>query len=475
MKYLPSLLLATGLVVALNAQTPAPTSTPAPKPAGDPFVKNPADAAANDGDQQRNPPNILIIFEAYSMTREDAAALLEAEVHGAARYRRVQELVKAGKARLRTLTSMVTKSGQRAVTEAIDEVRYVTNFTANVPMKGLAPSSWETRNAGETLEVEPVSGPDGHLCDLNLVPQRVSLAKFYDVGGMAGDPSASQPLFNTQKITTSVTTDENVPYYLGTYTPPPAQGAPNDAGSPEVWLSFVHTSTQKVPQPAAKPAIRDDAPVTADLEYTCYSLDRADAHDLLVPLPPIEKAWEKVQALAAEKKAQLEFVTSLRTKSGQRAVVEEIHEVRYAVEFNPPSLTGAPNTGSVTLNFAGQETGPIARNQISPGTPGKIDTRNAGITAEVEPVIQADANTVDLNQVVSNVRYLGTLQVPGAGAEYQPQPLFQTSKVTTSESVASGRRTLISTFNPPGADGVNDHTDSGRTWLLFVKATVVTP
>lgn len=469
MKYLPATLLLGAFTFSLAAENPKPA------PAGDPFVKNPLDAPANNAAQQERATNLLIVFDSYSMSREDAAALLEAETHGAARYRRVQELAKAGKARLRTTTALVTKSGQRAVSEAIDEVRYPTNFVAAIPAQVPTATTWETRNVGDTFEVEPVAAPDGRICDLNLVPQHVSLANFADLAGAGDDPATTQPFFNAQKLTTSVSTDENTPYYLGTFTPPPAQGAPNNSGSPEVWLAFVHTSIQKLPllDPNAAPKFK--LPVAVDLEYSCYSLDQAEAHQILVPLPNLATAWEKVHALAADKKAKLEFITSIRTKSGQRTVVEEIHEVRTTAEYNPPSLRSKEFASSLHITFAGQENEGIPRGQTYPGHPTKIDSRNAGITAEAEPVIYPDGNTVDVNHVIQHVRYLGPLKVPGVGAHYLPQPLFQTSKVTTSQAMTSGIHTLVGTFNPPGADGVNDQADSGRIWLLFMRATVVEP
>lgn len=486
MKYLPSTLLIGALTFALQAQTPAPktnppASTPAPKPAGDPFVKNPGDAPAEDAQKEDESPNVLVVFEAYSLNKTDAATLLETEANSAARYRRVVDMTKAGHARLQTLQAIVTKSGQRAVTEAIDEVRYATEFAEPVGGKSVStPTAWETRNAGDSFELEPVAGPDGHYCDLNLVPARVTLAKFQDAAGSLEDPATSVPIFNNQRITTSVTTDEGVPSYLGTFTPPPVQGADNNAGPGEVWLAFVHSSIQKTPVPADKSPMKADMPAAVNFEYACYSLDRAAAREILVPVPAIGAAWDKVHALAAEKKAQLEFITSLRTKSGQRAVVEEIQEVRFATEYNPAArATSQESSKTVDSNGETKSTTTSTRTAANaeriPGFATAFETRHAGISVEVEPVIRPDQLTVDLNHVVQNVRYLGLLKVPGVGAQYQPQPLFQSSKATTSETVVSGKYTLIGTFNSPGTDGVNEHVDSGRTCLLFVNATVVAP
>src|SRR5207253_3890259 len=44
------------------------------------------------------------------------------------------------------------------------------------------PQTFETRNTGVTLEVEPVVGPDGTTIDLNLVPQVVEFEGFINYG-----------------------------------------------------------------------------------------------------------------------------------------------------------------------------------------------------------------------------------------------------------------------------------------------------
>ncbi|PYL29279.1 MAG: hypothetical protein DMF45_06240, partial [Verrucomicrobia bacterium] len=90
------------------------------------------------------------------------------------------------------------------------------------------PSTFETRNTGVTLEVEPVVGADGATIDLNLVPQVVEFEGFINYGSpinavglnsttMAGVTTFSssvpvlltenvinQPIFSTRKVTTSV-------------------------------------------------------------------------------------------------------------------------------------------------------------------------------------------------------------------------------------------------------------------------------
>jgi general secretion pathway protein D len=139
---------------------------------------------------------------------------------------------------------VTTKSGQRAVIEIVREFRYPTTFTApQVPtfssgvgggapapavVTPTTPQTFETRNTGVTLEVEPVVGPDGVTIDLNLVPQVVEFEGFINYGSpifavgtnsvvqgnitlfslstpvLLTDNVINQPIFSTRKVTTNV-------------------------------------------------------------------------------------------------------------------------------------------------------------------------------------------------------------------------------------------------------------------------------
>jgi len=487
MKHLPSLLVG-GLLAwsaaafTLHAQAPA---------AADPFVKNPAENAA----AKANAPwqNCFVVLEVYALDKNDARGVLENERGSSARYRRTAELAKAGKARLVTLTALTTKSGQRAVTEAIDEVLYATEFNSPVDEKSIAlPSAYETRNVGDTFELEPVIAPDARTVDLNLVPNRVTLLGFRDAPGGPGDAPTSQPIFDSQKITTSVAVISGEPFYLGTLTPATPEAAPDQAG--EIWLSFLHIDVQG-PKPAdAKPAAKTGGLSLVNLEYSVYSLDRAAARELLAIPASLTGAWEKLQPLLAEKKARFEQMTTIKTKSGQHAVVEEIREVRYATEFAGPSRDGVvENTHRKTVTETAtpgprKEAGPTAtanetttvsrQDPNAPRIPGyatAFETRNSGTSVEVEPVMATDGQVIDLNHNVQIVTHRGDLKTTGIAEKYPPMPLFETRKITTSLTVAAGAHQLVGTLNPPGADGVNERTDSGRTWLVFVHATPHAP
>jgi general secretion pathway protein D len=146
---------------------------------------------------------------------------------------------------------VTTKSGQRAVIEIVREFRYPTTFTppqvpsissttqvvsgvVPVVVTPTTPQSFETRNTGVTLAVEPVVGPDGVTIDLNLVPQVVEFEGFINYGSpinavgvntIAGvtvsapvrltDNVINQPIFSTRKVTTSVNVWDGQTVVLG--------------------------------------------------------------------------------------------------------------------------------------------------------------------------------------------------------------------------------------------------------------------
>ena len=452
---------------------------------GDPFVK---EAGANEVfDLQTEWRNVVVVLEVYALPKEDALAILEGEGGSIARYQRVLDLAKTKKARLEILTALTTKSGQKATTESIDEVRYATEFQPGAA-KGMpsAESVFETRNVGDTLAVEPVISPSGEICELGLEPHRTSLAGFHELAAAPGDRAVAQPRFIMQKLSLNTSLTVGEPRYLGTLSPPGENGIATGAGA-EIWLAFLRVHYHG-PQPGeVKPPAKAARFTQPKLEYSVYSLDRAQAREILATMPTLEAPWEKLQSLLREKQARFEHLVTIETRSGQKAIVEENDERRSVTEYAPAGHTRATETTKHTpatrpapadRNNDGTEVTTLLRDtpnsEGTPGAPASVETRNAGVTIEVEPVIGPDSITVNLSHVIRSLSYRGKLKTVPASPLLE-QPLFEERRVTTSQSVTAGRHLLVGTFNPPGADGVNERTDDGRTWLLFVRVMVNEP
>ncbi|CAN5670591.1 hypothetical protein BH20VER1_BH20VER1_01450 [soil metagenome] len=168
-----------------------------------------------------------------------------------------------------------------------------------------------------------------------------------------------------------------------------------------------------------------------------------------------------IRALNQKKGVDLLSAPRVTTKSGQRAVIEIVREFRYPTQFEPPQI---PQTvGSTAGLAAGAATIPI-----TPTTPTAFETRNTGVTLEVEPVVGPDGVTIDLNLVPQVVEFEGFINygspilappsavniagiiIPGLSQSERVitpniinQPIFSSRKVTTSVSVWDGQTVVL--------------------------------
>ena len=175
-----------------------------------------------------------------------------------------------------------------------------------------------------------------------------------------------------------------------------------------------------------------------------------------------------VRALNQKKGVDLLSAPRVTTKSGQRAVIEIVREFRYPTQFDPPhvpetvgSVTTRSDVGGI-IPLGGASSVPV-----TPTTPTHFETRNTGVTLEVEPVVGPDGVTIDLNLVPQVVEFEGFinygspilapsssfLNTVTGGLVSSPQsvltpnvinqPIFSTRKVTTSVSVWDGQTVVL--------------------------------
>jgi general secretion pathway protein D len=164
-----------------------------------------------------------------------------------------------------------------------------------------------------------------------------------------------------------------------------------------------------------------------------------------------------IRALDQKKGVDLLSAPSVMARSGQRAKIEVIREFIYPTEYDPPEI---PNQfGSI----GGITTGGTSAGggfPVTPATPTAFETRNTGVTLEVDPVLGADEFTIDLNlapEVVefdgfinygspiltSSVNALGLVQPVVVTENRIEMPVFNTRKVTTQVTIWDGQTVAL--------------------------------
>ncbi|MEO6872133.1 MAG: Amuc_1098 family type IV pilus outer membrane protein [Chthoniobacterales bacterium] len=166
-----------------------------------------------------------------------------------------------------------------------------------------------------------------------------------------------------------------------------------------------------------------------------------------------------VRALNQKKGVDLLSAPRVTTKSGQRAVIEIVREFRYPTQFNPPQIPQTFNPPSQQSILPGQASQGTSF-PVTPTTPTAFETRNTGVTLEVEPVVGPDGVTIDLNLVPQVVEFegfinygspiqtfstnaLGMSQTQILTPNVINQPIFNSRKVTTSVSVWDGQTVVL--------------------------------
>jgi general secretion pathway protein D len=214
-----------------------------------------------------------------------------------------------------------------------------------------------------------------------------------------------------------------------------------------------------------------------------------------------------IRALDQKKGIDLLSAPRVTTKSGQRAIIEVIREFRYPRTYSQPQV---PSIGSTTTVVSG-----VVPVVVTPTTPQDWETRNTGVTLEVEPVVGGDATTIDLNLVPQVVEFegfinygspinaigvntVGNVISTSVPIELTPnvinQPVFSTRKVTTSVSVYDGQTVVLGGLMREDVQRTEDKTPiigdvplvgrlfrsnveqhTKKNLVIFVTARIITP
>jgi general secretion pathway protein D len=212
-----------------------------------------------------------------------------------------------------------------------------------------------------------------------------------------------------------------------------------------------------------------------------------------------------IRALNQKKGVDLLSAPKVTTKSGQRAIIEIVREFRYPITFTPPQVP------SITGGVGG--TGTVSIEVVTPTTPQTFETRNTGVTLEVEPVVGGDGTTIDLNLVPQVVEFEGFINYGSPIFGVNPnlisgttvpqilltdnvinQPIFSTRKVSTSVSVYDGQTVVLGGMMREDVQKTEDKTPIigdiplvgrlfrtnvdqhiKRNLVIFVTARVITP
>jgi general secretion pathway protein D len=182
-----------------------------------------------------------------------------------------------------------------------------------------------------------------------------------------------------------------------------------------------------------------------------------------------------MRGLAQKKGSDLMTAPSVTAKSGQKATIEIIREFIYPTEYEPPEL---PNSTGGNFGGGGGLGGLIGGSgggsfPVTPATPTAFDTRNTGVTLEIEPTIGDNDFVIDLRFVPEIVEFEGfinygsPIQSPGTDALGNPvvsiitenrieMPVFSARRVNTALTIYDGYTVAVGGLMREDVQNVED-------------------
>lgn len=174
-------------------------------------------------------------FSFVAFERTDVEKVARQNASAAPSSEALIALWKAGKGRLVTAQTIVTRSGVNAQLQSTEEIIYPTEFAAGTERGTnatermtnpiLVPGSFETREVGVIANFTPTIGPDGRTIDMSMWSEISQLAETnrftanYGPANAQQRSSIEQPVFNTGHLATALVMRDGSTLVLGDIAP----------------------------------------------------------------------------------------------------------------------------------------------------------------------------------------------------------------------------------------------------------------
>jgi len=177
-----------------------------------------------------------------------------------------------------------------------------------------------------------------------------------------------------------------------------------------------------------------------------------------------------MRGLAQKKGADIMTAPSVTARPGQKATIEIIREFIYPTEYEPPEL---PNSVGATGVAGGGGGGGAGIFPVTPATPTAFETRNTGVSLEIEPNVGANDYVIDLRFAPEIVEFEGFINYgspitsPASDAFGNPvtvtitenrieMPVFSSRRVSTGITIYDGHTVAVGGLMREDVQNVED-------------------
>jgi len=182
-----------------------------------------------------------------------------------------------------------------------------------------------------------------------------------------------------------------------------------------------------------------------------------------------------MRGLSLKKGADIMTAPSVTARPGQKATIEIIREFIYPTEYEPPELPNSVGTNGNNGGIAGGLVGGGGGGTfpVTPATPTAFETRNTGVTLEIEPNLADNDYVIDLRFAPEIVEFEGfinygsPIQSSASDALGNPttvtitenrieMPVFSTRRVNTALTIYDGYTVAVGGLMAESVQNVED-------------------
>ncbi len=441
--HLLSVLFLLLFTLGLSAEetTKATTGEKAKPTATDPFVKKKREKAASPKPKTESTihSNVGVVVQYIDVTRERWHQWLaenDISIDASDLRGEVGKWLASGDAILAESSLVMGQSGQRAKVESVRSLVYPNQFAEDGHGGHAFPTATEQRQVGTTTEVDTVLESEDRV-SINFAPERVRYAgenpPHAETGVLEGD--LRHPVFETQKVTTSVKLDPRSWGLVGCERS-------FERGETHQTLVFTRPLVHHFEEPAAKTEHGSQGIVT----FTWLETSHEQLNESLVKVTDASP-WVGAGLHDELRKSDAQVVEerSVYFQSGQRSKNESIREMTVPTKWKMPE----------NVFFA---------------VPEAAEKWKVGTTVEVDAVLSAGGGSLELNMAPETVSLVGSdvfhrVLVDGEWKANVTMASLYSMKPTTKLHLPLGVPVLVAVMTPPNDEG---WADASRKRVLFV-------
>lgn len=236
-----------------------------------------------------------------------------------------------------------------------------------------------------------------------------------------------------------------------------------------------YTSGSAKPKQAEPSPAQQEGPVNISTRVEVFSMPLVKAAGLQRQNLSDAECYKNLVEMTSKGEAQQEYMTVVRSRSGEEtsneAIVEQIYPTEHDLVFVSSPIEGAEDAEEQEGDTDPKQPGVVPANMAYyPSNPTAYETRNTGESLDVACMLLEGQRYCSLRLFSEQVKLVGYSEW-GQGATLAKMPTYETRRVNSTVTCEIGKPFLFGTFNRPTV-AAKDNNPELTTSFTFITVSI---